>query len=139
MSTLKNNKGKFVLQVYDANSRQPLINIKTASSEQFKSSTLVENLGDGNYKINVGEAERSSRVMNLVRESKTPLFKETRESLADLGIYVEESTLEALHKQNPSKYKNNIDNLFKTFQANILQLKNKPTLSFENKREFVIE
>ena len=63
----KNNKGKFVLQVYDANSRQPLINIKTASSEQFKSSTLVENLGDGNYKINVGEAERSSRVMNLVR------------------------------------------------------------------------
>ena len=135
MYILKKKNGNYVLQILDANSRQPLINAKMSASEQLKMSPMVENIGNGDYKINKEYAENVSSRIKGILNSKTPDFVETLNVLSDFGIYVDVNTLEAIYNISPHKYDNIVKSLLGKFNENIISLKNSDKLNFDNKKK----
>ncbi len=140
----KQKGGDYVLQVLDANSRQPLINAKLMVMEQIKTSPLVNNIGNGDYEINKEYANTTKNKIkiilnNLSNRKLKPDFEEIRNVLSDFGLYVDESTLEALNNNVPERFINNIRNLFNQFSKNLTTLSDfRPTekvehLNFDNK------
>lgn len=135
----KEKNGQYVLQVLDANSREPLINAKMAAMEQVKMSPLVENIGNGDYTINKAYAENVSKRIKVVLDNfKNPDFTETANILSDFGIYVDGSTLEALYKIKPDKYINVVSNILRQFNINITAFKNSEKLNFDNKKQNIL-
>jgi predicted NAD-dependent protein-ADP-ribosyltransferase YbiA (DUF1768 family) len=135
----KENKGNYVLQVLDANSRHPFIFTKNTILEQFKNSDIVENLGNGEYSLNKERAQEFINIANLISKSGNIGYETIRNFFATVGIYVEESTLEAMDKNDPGAFRNIVKNLTEQLKKNVIALKDytKP-LNFDEKVENVV-
>jgi len=134
----KEKNDKYVLQVMDANSREPLINKKLLIQEQFKSSNIVKNLGNNEYKLDKEKvAEFANRVI-LIRKSSFNDYDFVRDTLSEVGIYVDSDVLKAIDKSNSGKYKKLLLDVLTKISNNAISLQNKEALNFDNKKENVI-
>ena len=134
----KEKNDKYVLQVMDANSREPLINKKLLIQEQFKSSNIVKNLGNNEYKLDKEKvAEFANRVI-LIRKSSFNDYDFVRDTLSEVGIYVDSDVLKAIDKSNSGKYKKLLLDVLTKISNNAINLQNKEALNFDNKKENVI-